>query len=658
MTMLVTLDIETECGVGCNTKCDHALDFNRNRISVIGAQVEENGKVQSHIFRDLDVFHTAMAFKWNKATLIGHNLIGFDLKTLKAKGIDLTNFPVEDTQLMLLAHTEKVSEAYLEQYEAARKERNKLLPKGQSHREAGRYSLKTSAPYFLGVPAFWEATGSKDDDQYVLRDVDYTRRLYSYLLPRLKDEGTYEFYRKKLIPWAFMLQRAEYTGISIDLEKVDEKALIAELKAQQAKEKLDEQWAEAYQAYKRKQIYEIREENKRALDSALLRLKQPTIKDEAKKLARFKEKVQRVRDRYADSLRFKEMGVQDLNLDSPTQLTWLLRDHLGYDIKDYSGEETTGIEVLERLAAEGKQDVATFIEYRRQQKLCTAFFPSYREFAHDGVIHCSFNITGTRTGRLSSSRPNLQQQPPECRDCFVARPGYSLVSRDEAGVEPVVAGYYSRDPILCDLLIRGGNFHSFNAPAFFPYIDCPEEEVKKRFPAERDLAKTVGLSLMYGASWRRIQIAAMKAGFRWSKRECQEKYENFKELYRGVFEFKEEILDPMLRSGETVTNLFGRKYCLDPDDVTMKGFNSLVQSSASDLVIHSAYRVEKEFKERGIKGQPLLWVHDELVVEVEDSRLKEAEEIIERCMTDYKLPTPYGNLPLKVEGKTAKVWAK
>jgi len=90
----------------------------------------------------------------------------------------------------------------------------------------------------------------------------------------------------------------------------------------------------------------------------------------------------------------------------------------------------------------------------------------------------------------------------------------------------------------------------------------------------------------------------------------------------------------------------------------MKGFNTLIQSSGSDLVLESAYRIKKEFTNKKIDGKILLLVHDEIVVEIPENRIEECEEIIIRNMTDYKLNTIHGNLPLKVEGKISDCWEK
>ncbi len=677
----IFIDIETRCDVAeCSEKdCEHALDFNRSAISVAGIAYEVNGQVvETRCIRDLDELRGYFD-EMPDAHIVGHNVIGFDLKKLRVEGIDLRDRHLEDTNLMAVAYTEKVSKEWLEGYEEERKRLNRETKAG--HREAGGYSLKTLHPYFCGGEPFWEKK-EKDDDEYVMEDVLRTRELFHFFEPRLKDEGTHEFYRKKLIPWALMIHEAEFRGISIDLEKVTDFEQKAELRAQAAKEELDAKWADGYQAYFDLQRKELREKYDSKLDGALSRLKPAKIKDPVKAALRNEAAVGRTRDRYQRLLSAAEQKLEPLNIDSDSQLLWLLKDYMGYDVRTldaiakgfkrdskethyfnkYKNKDepvfSTGAQVINRLAAKGLKDMELLSEYKEAHKLLTSFYPSYRRYAHNGVIHCSFNMNGTKTGRLSSSGPNLQQQPAVVKELFVARPGYKLITRDASGIEPLVIAYYTQDPELCSLLIDGRNFHNEVTPIFFPEITVSGEFVKKRHPKERDCAKQCDLSGFYGSEHGMLQITYMKHGYDVPKEVCKERIHVFKERFQSAFEFKEQVLDRALLRGETVTNMCGRRFKCRPEDVRMRGFNRLVQSSASDLVLLSSWKIQEEFEANHIDGRVLLWVHDEIVVEVEDNCVEEAEEIVERCMTNYRLETPYGLLPLKVEGKTSGHWAK
>jgi DNA polymerase I-like protein with 3'-5' exonuclease and polymerase domains len=636
--MLISLDIETACNVGCETKCDHALDEYRNRITVIGVFYEREGVPTARTFRDLGSFRAFLS-GLGEFHFVGHNL-KFDLKNLSSRGIHLENHWEDDTLLMAATLTQKIPSEWLAWYETRRAEENEKLPRGYSHRPGSAHSLKCLAPYFLNVQPFWEDPTNHDNDEYVLQDCYYTHELSKLLTRLLKEEGSYEFYKKKLLPWTHLLLAAERRGVMLDLSALTESERIASEAALQAKIQLDERWAEAYDAYYKLQENELRDKYGQKTAVALEK-----AKDKKKTRARYVRLFEAA----------KAKLDKQINLDSPSQLSWLLRDYFKLNITDFHGDETTGKSTLQRLGAE-RDDIRLFLEYRKQQKLATAFFPSYREMHHESILHCSFNPTGTRTGRLSSSSPNLQQVPGHLHKLFRARPGYRIATYDMSAIEPRVIAYYTQDLNLIDILSTGQDFHGYNTRIFFD-LDCDVKDVKERYPNERKLGKEVGLALFYGAGSGRLEESAQRHGFRWSRRECQRKLERFKEAYEGVYNFR-EILNTTLLT-EPVTNLLGRRFAIDdPTDIHMKGLNTLIQSSASDLVLESAQRITKEFENKGIDGHVLLLVHDEIVTEIPATREAECVEIITRCMTDYKLPTPLGDIKLMVEGKVAEVWTK
>jgi DNA polymerase I-like protein with 3'-5' exonuclease and polymerase domains len=639
---IISLDIETEARDSKQEK--GALHFKRNRMTIAGAvEIDEEGQEHAYTFRDYRALGDFLMAR-HDYTLVGHNIVSFDYKTLRFNGVDLRDFPTHDTMLLACAYTHKVSQEYLEWYEARRKEVNKTLPKGVSHREAGKYSLKTMDPYFNGSEPFWETPDNHDNETYVLEDCRRTLKLLNTLYPLVEAEGSLKFYKEKLMQWAFMLAETEYEGIGFDLDRMAVKEREASEAARTALLELDAQWLPHVQAYKEKQRADLITTYAEKTEAAIKRIKKSTP-----------EKVNRTKQRYRELAKRAVSKIEPFNFDSPTQLTWLLKEQLGYDIHDYEGKESTGVEVLERLASEGHKDVETLLEYRRQKKLSTAFFPSYREYIEDGRIHCNFRLTGTRTGRLSSSGPNLQQQPPIVRDLFVATPGNVLITRDFSGIEPVVVAYYTQDPILCSLLVNGDHFHTENAPTFFPYLEgVSKDELKTKHSAEYAVVKALGLLLMYGGGWRRIQITCMKHGFEKSEAECKQIYRRYKDRYESVFTFKNEELDPMLKSGQIMQNLFGRSFTIAAQDVHMTGLNTAAQGSASDMGLQSAYHIRKEAPWIKLR----LLVHDELVFEAPEERKDEAEEIIERHMTKWTLATAFGDLPLKVEGETARYWAK
>lgn len=631
-----SLDIETECAQDCTAACEHGLDAYRNRITVVGVTWNGGRKV----FRALPNFQAWLA-EQGDYVVEGFNL-KWDLNVLFAHGVDIPlERWVDDALLMAATYTNKVTEEYLGWYERERKRLNESRPKGKGHRPGSQHGLKVLAPYFLGKAPFWE-TEDHDNDDYVLADAEYTAELRAYFETKLKEEGSYEFYADKLLPWCRMLIAAERRGISLDLAALDEASKEAAQQAAEAKRQLDEMWAPAYKVYDELQHAEL----KRYYDD-----KHTKAAEKAKDKGKCRLRYEALYDRAAAKL-------EPFNLDSPTQLTWLLRDHLKLDISDFDGEETTGKPVLQKLAGQGRIDIEALLRYRKGTKLSQAFFPAYKEMQVNSVIHCSFNPTGTRTGRLSSSRPNLQQVEKGIHHLFRARPGYKLATYDMSAIEPRIIAYYSHDLNLFDILKQGRDFHNYNTAIFFD-LDIDAPNFKTKYKKERDVGKEVALALMYGAGTNRLMESAQKRGFVWSQKEARYKLQRFKEFYEGVYRFREEVVNPTLMAGETITNLLGRPFRIDdPTNVHMQGLNSLVQGSASDLVINSAYRISNRFKERSIDGHVLLLVHDEIVTEIPAEREAEAVGVIEKAMTDYALPTPLGPIELKVEGSVSDTWTK
>ena len=358
--------------------------------------------------------------------------------------------------------------------------------------------------------------------------------------------------------------------------------------------------------------------------------------------------------------RARESGKLDLNVNSPAQLKWALQFR-GFDLTNYLGKESTEADVLSGLAQDDL-GVQALLNYRKYSKLSQTYMPSYITLSHNNRIHASLNATGTRTGRISSSNPNLQNQPPEVRDCFISDPEYSFVIRDYSAIEPRMLAYYSEDPALLKCMLAGEDFHGMTAKAIFPYIKCSSSEIKMKYPNERGVAKTCGLAILYGAGANRLKKALYDKGFTdISEDDCRAIVDNIRELYAGVWEFK-NILDEKYKQGDHIENFMGRPLSIeDPDEVYMKGLNTLIQSSASDLVLESMRRINEQIMtSRYPLQQCVLAIHDELIVQVHDDNLRDVTPIIENTMTNIEtLGLSTGQrVPLLIEGETSKTWIK
>lgn len=574
--------------------------------------------------------------------IVGHRT-DFDIKFLQVKGWirdeDLLNRTIHDTRIIGSLLKQRVPKAFLDQYEELRKELNKTLPKGETHREGSPLSLKVMAPWYLKVPPFWETPGDHNNEEYNKKDCVYTYQLFQLLGNRLKSEGAWDFYMNRMLEWSKMARDMEIKGISVDLAELEkvEKDYIE--KRQFLKENLDKQWDLALWDYNTKKVVEIKNQYAEMEKKALLNSKDPE-----KCKAKYKKLFLQAHDK-----------IKPFNYSSPTQMTWLLKTHLGLDITDPEGEESTGKAVLNKLASEGREDIRTYLDWREADKVLTMYIPTYKELQIDGVIHPSFNLTGTRTGRTSSSGPNLQQVPPKLYRLFKPRAGHKFIQYDLSGIEAALIALYSGDETLYNILAKGESIHDHNAKAMFG-LECEVNEVSTLHPKERKTVKNIGFACFYGAGWRRISQVFAAGGFPISDQEAKDKLKLLKSYYPKAFAFHKEITE-VFESGATVTNLLGRPITLqEHENPYMQGFNTLIQSSASDLNLEACYKFSKHMK--GWGAHPLLVIHDCVIAEADSTQADEAADALKHHMTSFKLDSDNGPIQLRVEGGVSDAWEK
>lgn len=613
------------------------LDPHKDEITRVGVLIE--GKYYS--FTDREDF---LDFGINilSMPIVGHN-ISFDIRFLLVKGW-LHTIPkdLHDTQLMAHVCTRKVPKGFIEQYEERRKELNKELPRGVSHRPARSLSLKVLAPYFLKVSPFWETPEDHSNEEYNRKDCEYTDRLFNYFWPLLEECGM-DFYQRRMVPWAKMLLEMTMQGINLNTLELDAMQADLSVQARDLEQELRTLWADHFTAYEEKQREEICTKYAEMASKAVLK-----AKDKGRAIARY-EKLQ------SEAL----AKVEPFNFASPEQMKWLLKERLGLDISklDDDEEESTGKAVLNKLANEGNSDIELFLKWRGVNKILTSFLPTYMELQVDGKLHPSFNITGTRTGRTSSSNPNLQQVPSSLYKLFSPSRGYKFIIYDLSGIEAALIALYSGDQRLFDILSSKTSIHDHNAKILFN-LDTPVDEVKKKHPKERQTAKNLGFATFYGAGWRRLQIVFQAAGFTISDQEAKQKLQYLKNAYRSVFQFHRDVTD-IAAEGGILENLFGRPIIIpDPQDAYMKAFNTLVQSSASDLNLRACEKAKEAWAKAGLNARPLLVIHDCIVAEAKIADCIKAEQILVDSMTDFKLESENGIIKLQVEGGISDKWEK
>lgn len=637
--MLVVIDIETKAGPLPTTfppklAEDMALDALRNEITLIAWETDQG---QRGIETSVDQLNKLIpTWRAQGAKFGGHNF-KFDLRTLITKGALFSPADLnEDSMLQARANPNKIPEVWLANYEAKRKLKNEMLEES-THRKSGIHGLKTLAPYVLGVEPFWE-TADHANAEYAAKDATYTLRLIQKQAPMLDQVGAQEFYRT-LIGWSQMFLSAELKGLRLNEELMDLKWEESKGLHSAAETELKTLWQDPISFLEGRNKDELRGKYMGMAEAALIKpSKKP--KDPLK-----------VKEKYDALFEAALEKLEPFNLDSPSQIKWVMKDFYGLNIDNMDGDESTGKEVLHKLSDEGRQDAKAMLSYREHSKLLTAFFPSYKALAYEGRLHPSFHLATARTGRTSSSLPNVQQVPGDLHDLIIPSPGRKFICKDYDNGEPLLIAYLTECPILCDIMLKGESFHDHNVISMYE-LDVKPDQVKTLYPFERALAKETGLSLLYGAGTGRLMAIAQKAGRPLTERQARNIFNRFKEKYKEVFKYKKE-LDKRLEMGDIVTNLLGRKYKIDDKhDVHMKGFNTLVQGSLSDLLVHSCYNITQQAPHLDF----LASIHDEVIFEVDQSLAAEAEKLVDASLTRWTLNTKYGTIKLKTSGGIFDHW--
>lgn len=696
--MIVSLDLETCCnipecgGYNSSRKCSHALSFNHGRVTDIGIGWRDGGEgFIFHHFPSVQKFKEWLLYntKSKQFEYVGQNF-KFDLHFLKRGGVDISDKWAGDTRILYTLLKNKIPKKWIEDYNVRRKEINIELKKElgvrhEIHRavRSNSTSLKVLAPYYLDVPPFWEKS-EHSDVEYLKKDVQYTYDLWFALKRRFEKEGGDINYHHRQINWGRVIFEAEHYGIKIDLDKMDERDIYYKKIMAECERNLKELWGEYAVEYKKDICNKIAGDQ---LEKCLLRLKslrETSLKDVQSKKS-FKAKrnaaIRWQNKKERTLLRYKEVadGYKDkvaawFNLNSDLQMLYLLRDKLGLDckIKEWDKnknqsviKESTGEEVLQRHI--DRKDIALFHKYRESAKLSTSFFPAYRELQYRGRLHTTYHMDRARTGRLTSSNPNLQQCPSELHSLFIADRGRVLMTKDVGAIEPALLAFYSEDEALCKLCIDGRSFHTVNLieiakivsnPIFNKVRETKEEDIKKYCKDLRDAIKECGLSILYGAGKYRVKSSFKKRGMELSIKECNEIVVAFREIYIGVWEYKER-LDNAIKSNGGFTNLFGRPFYIDKDNVYMKGLNTLIQGGASELNIECAYRGMMKMREKvDSSAYVALLVHDETVFSLKEDTARECEKIYTQVFNDVQLQTKWGKIPLTLEGDISKEWSK
>ena len=326
------------------------------------------------------------------------------------------------------------------------------------------------------------------------------------------------------------------------------------------------------------------------------------------------------------------------NINSPKQLGDVLFNRMGLPqpIKYGKGKTiSTAQDILEGLAAEHEVP-AWVLEHRQLQKLKGTYLDALPALADaTGRIHTTFNQVGTATGRLSSTNPNLQNIPirtavgREIRAAFVAAPGNLLMSADYSQIELRLMAHFSQDPLLLDAYRTGKDIHTLTASEVF---GVPVAELDKETRAR---AKAVNFGIVYG-----ISPFGLAAQLGIDQKTAKAYIETYFDRYKGVAKFIEVTLEKVRRT-QQVRTAFGRVRPI-PDiqsrNPNQRGFaertavNTPLQGTAADLIKIAMLRIDATIRERKLKSQMTLQVHDELLFDVVPAEAEAMQTLVQTEM--------------------------
>jgi len=340
-------------------------------------------------------------------------------------------------------------------------------------------------------------------------------------------------------------------------------------------------------------------------------------------------------------------NVSPVNLNSQPQLLHAF-SNLGIQLEDTS--EAT-LKRVDHAAAK------KLLEFREHDKIVASFGEKFLELIHPvtGHIHPHFRQYGADTGRLSCQKPNVQQIPAEFRSCFVARPGYKIITCDYSQAELRILAHLSRDRGFCEAFRSGGDLHSITASRVF---GIPQEHVPKE---RRQQAKAINFGLAYGRG-----PASLASQLGVSKKEAESLIVQYFKTYTGIKHWLDKAARDALQKGYSTTPI-GRKrfyeipHTSDPDYrrkiglIERQGKNSPIQGANADMIKYALVLVHQSLK--SYDARLINTVHDEIVIEVREAQAEEVLRVIERDMirAGEILVT---EVPVVAEAVIADHWSK
>lgn len=352
-----------------------------------------------------------------------------------------------------------------------------------------------------------------------------------------------------------------------------------------------------------------------------------------------------------------ELAGVEFNIMSPAQLSKILFETLEipYPKRVKDGKYSTSKDILDKIRFV-HPIVDKILEYRTLAKLYTNYAVGLKaEVREDGRIHTIFTQTLTRTGRLSSISPNLQNIPARAeysrliRKAFVPDTNSKLLSSDYSQVELRIFAHMSKASNLIQAFKEGKDIHTKTASDIF---HVSMDEVTKDM---RRTAKAVNFGILYGiSSFGLSEDLGIDIGT------AKKFIDNYLKTYPGISEYMEEekrkayelgYVTTLMNRRRVIEELKNKNYMIRSSGERM-ALNTPIQGTAADILKKAMVEIYDEFNRRGLKSKMLIQVHDELVFNVLDSELEEVSQIVKNIMEN----TIQLSVPLKVDIEYGDNW--
>jgi DNA polymerase-1 len=353
-----------------------------------------------------------------------------------------------------------------------------------------------------------------------------------------------------------------------------------------------------------------------------------------------------------------KLAGSEFNINSPQQLAEILFDKMNLELggRRRSKPRSTAAEVLEELALTHELP-RKVLEYREISKLKSTYVDALPRLIHAGTgrLHTSFSQTGTATGRLSSSDPNLQNIPVrtelgrQIRAEFVASPGNMLLSADYSQIELRILAHFSQDPVLVEAFRRGQDIHSRTAQEVFGVGPMAQNAEHRR------AAKAINFGIIYGQT-----PFGLAAQLGIDQKEAAKFIAAYFARYRGVKEYLDRSLAEARKTGVTRT-LFGRIRPvpeITSPQPNLRNFaertalNTPLQGTAADLIKIAMIAIDRQLAEDGFQAKMILQVHDELLFEAPNAEVDRLRKLVRPAMENAYALT----VPLVVDMKAGPNW--